>query len=33
MAGTLISTVPLIIIFVIGSRHFIGNIAAGALKG
>ena len=33
MAGTLISTVPLIIIFIIGSRHFIGNIAAGALKG
>ena len=33
MAGTLISTIPLIIIFILGSRHFIGNIAAGALKG
>lgn len=33
MAGTLISTVPLVIIFILGSRHFIGNIAAGALKG
>lgn len=32
MAGTLMSTIPLIIIFIIGSRHFIGNIAAGALK-
>lgn len=32
MAGTLMSTLPLIVIFVLGSRHFIGNIAAGALK-
>jgi cellobiose transport system permease protein len=32
MAGTLLSTIPLIIIFVLGSRQFIGNIAAGALK-
>jgi cellobiose transport system permease protein len=32
MAGTLISTIPLIIIFILGARHFIGNIAAGALK-
>jgi cellobiose transport system permease protein len=32
MAGTLLATVPLIIIFILGSRHFIGNIAAGALK-
>jgi cellobiose transport system permease protein len=33
MAGALISVVPLIGIFLIGSRHFIANIAAGALKG
>ena len=33
MAGTLVSTVPLIVIFILGSRQFIGNIAAGALKG
>jgi cellobiose transport system permease protein len=32
MAGTLMATIPLIIVFIIGSRHFIGNIAAGALK-
>ena len=32
MAGTLISTIPLIVIFILGARHFIGNIAAGALK-
>lgn len=32
MAGTLLSTLPLIVIFVLGSRQFIGNIAAGALK-
>jgi cellobiose transport system permease protein len=32
MAGTLMATIPLIIIFIFGSRHFIGNIAAGALK-
>lgn len=32
MAGTLMSTIPLIVIFILGSRHFIGNIAAGALK-
>ncbi len=33
MAGALISVVPLIGIFLIGSRHFIANIAAGAVKG
>ena len=33
MAGALISVVPLIGVFIIGSRHFIANIAAGALKG
>jgi cellobiose transport system permease protein len=32
MAGTLMATIPLIVIFILGSRHFIGNIAAGALK-
>ncbi len=32
MAGTLVSTIPLIVIFILGARHFIGNIAAGALK-
>ncbi|WP_328823792.1 carbohydrate ABC transporter permease [Microlunatus kandeliicorticis] len=33
MAGALVSVIPLIGIFLIGSRHFIANIAAGALKG
>jgi cellobiose transport system permease protein len=33
MAGAVISVVPLIGVFIIGSRHFIANIAAGALKG
>nr|WP_204920499.1 carbohydrate ABC transporter permease [Microlunatus panaciterrae] len=33
MAGALISVLPLIGVFIIGSRHFISNIAAGALKG
>jgi cellobiose transport system permease protein len=33
MAGALISVIPLVGVFLIGSRHFIGNIAAGALKG
>lgn len=33
MAGAVISVVPLVGIFLIGSRHFIANIAAGALKG
>lgn len=32
MAGTLMSTIPLIIIFFIGARQFIANISAGALK-
>ncbi|GCE30873.1 sugar ABC transporter permease [Dictyobacter alpinus] len=32
MAGTLMATVPLIVIFLLGSRHFIANIATGALK-
>ncbi|SDD23961.1 carbohydrate ABC transporter permease [Auraticoccus monumenti] len=33
MAGALMSVVPLIGVFIIGARHFIANIAAGALKG
>ncbi|GHO83644.1 carbohydrate ABC transporter permease [Dictyobacter formicarum] len=32
MAGTLMSTIPLIIIFFFGARQFIANISAGALK-
>lgn len=32
MAGTLMATIPLIVIFILGSKHFIGNIAAGAVK-
>lgn len=33
MAGAAISVLPLIVVFIIGSRHFIANIAAGAIKG
>ncbi|WP_330275089.1 carbohydrate ABC transporter permease [Lentzea sp. NBC_00516] len=33
MAGTLVAIVPLVIVFLIGARHFIRNIAAGAVKG
>jgi cellobiose transport system permease protein len=33
MAGALLSVLPLIGVFLIGSRHFIANIAAGAVKG
>jgi len=33
MAGTLVAIVPLIVVFLIGSRHFIRNVAAGAVKG
>lgn len=32
MAGTLMATLPLIVIFILGARQFIGNIAAGAVK-
>ena len=32
MAGTLLSTIPLIILFFLGARQFIANISAGALK-
>lgn len=33
MAGAVVAVLPLIGVFIIGSRHFISNIAAGALKG
>lgn len=33
MAGALIAVVPLIVLFVSGSRFFIANISAGAVKG
>ncbi|WP_284749702.1 carbohydrate ABC transporter permease [Amycolatopsis sp. RTGN1] len=33
MAGTLVAIVPLIVVFAFGARHFVRNIAAGALKG
>lgn len=32
MTGTLLGTLPLVILFLIGSRQFISNIAAGAVK-
>jgi cellobiose transport system permease protein len=32
MAGTLMSTLPLILIFIFGCRQFIGNIVIGAVK-
>jgi cellobiose transport system permease protein len=32
MAGTLMSTLPLILIFILGCRQFIGNIVIGAVK-
>ncbi|HZR40401.1 MAG TPA: carbohydrate ABC transporter permease [Ktedonobacteraceae bacterium] len=32
MAATLMATLPLLIVFFIGARQFIGNISAGALK-
>lgn len=33
MAGTLLAVVPLLVIFFIGARNFLGNLAAGAIKG
>jgi cellobiose transport system permease protein len=33
MAGTLVAVVPLLVVFLFGARHFVRNIAAGALKG
>jgi cellobiose transport system permease protein len=32
MAGTLMATIPLIIIFFLGARQFIANLSAGAVK-
>ena len=32
MAGTLMGTLPLIVLFILGARHFIADLAAGALK-
>lgn len=32
MTGTLLATIPLIIIFFLGTRQFIANISAGAIK-
>ena len=32
MAGTLLSTIPLIVIFLIGARQFIADLTAGAVK-
>lgn len=32
MTGTLMATIPLIIVFFLGARQFIANISAGALK-
>ena len=33
MAGAVVAVLPLVGVFIIGSRHFISNITAGALKG
>jgi cellobiose transport system permease protein len=33
MAGTLLAIIPLLVVFLFGARHFIKNIAAGAVKG
>jgi cellobiose transport system permease protein len=33
MAGTLLAIIPLVVVFLFGARHFIRNIAAGAVKG
>jgi cellobiose transport system permease protein len=32
MAGTVVGVLPLIIIFILGARHFVRDLAAGALK-
>lgn len=32
MAGALIAVVPLILIFIVGAKHFISNLTAGAIK-
>jgi cellobiose transport system permease protein len=33
MAGTLLAILPLLVVFLVGARNFIKNIAAGAVKG
>jgi cellobiose transport system permease protein len=33
MAGTLLATLPLLIVFAIGARQVVGDLAAGAVKG
>ena len=32
MTGTLLATIPLILLFLVASRQFVSNIAAGAVK-
>ena len=32
MAGTVVGVLPLIVIFILGARHFVRDLAAGALK-
>ncbi|OUD88184.1 L-arabinose transport system permease protein AraQ [Clavibacter michiganensis subsp. michiganensis] len=32
MAGALLAVIPLIVVFLIGAKQFIGDIAKGALK-
>jgi cellobiose transport system permease protein len=32
MAGALMSVIPLIVVFLIGARHFLRDLAAGATK-
>ena len=33
MAGTLLAVIPLLVVFFLGARHFLSNLAAGAIKG
>lgn len=33
MAGTMLATLPLLIVFLIGSRQFIADLARGAIRG
>ncbi|MFD5835432.1 hypothetical protein ACFWHV_17930 [Streptomyces collinus] len=32
MAGALMSVIPLIVVFLFGARHFLRDLAAGAMK-
>ena len=32
MAGALVSVIPLIIVFLVGAKQFLGGLTAGALK-